>query len=376
MKQTVVLARLILLGAILGGLTLAGCSFTTAKLSEATMCLGVDSETKPLNPTDTFGLNTPEIFCSVKLSNAPEDTEVASEWVYVKGEAEGVTDYVIDTRALTADGTVYMWFSYPRPDGGWPVGEYRLNLYIDGKEAVSLPFTVSGTATGTGGTALSEATMALSADAMSKPVSVTSVFPSDTPEIVCTALVSNAAAGTELLSEWYYVSGEWQGVTNRLIGSVPVMVQGTQYAALTLTVPPEGWPAGQYQVKLYLNGALQEAVPFTVESAPISAVMAMSVDKDAQPVNQTTTFPVGVDKVYTVVFVNNVPAGANMLMEWYETGGAVDRYINKYEAPIENREKPYGIYLGGGTGGWKKGSYAVVVSVNGERQIVLPFTVG
>ena len=379
MKTSYVLARLLVIAAILGAMSIYGCSgevsFTTAKLTEATMCLGVDGDFKPLNPTDKFSVNTPEIFCSAKLSNAPDDTEILSEWVYVKGAAEGVTDYVIDSGAVTAEGTAYMWFSYPRPDGGWPIGEYQVNLYIDGKKAVSLKFTVSATATGPGGGSISQATMALGVDAQSKPVNPTTTFAANTPEIYCSVLVSNAPAGTELLSEWYYVSGEWQGVTNRLVGSIPFVTQGTQYVSLSLLIPDEGWPGGQYQVKLYLNGSLQEAVPFTVQSAPITAVMSMSIDAKSQPVNQTATFPVGVEKVWTVVFNHGVPAGAKLLVEWYETGGAVHKYMFKYETTIEARELPYAVNATGGTGGWKAGTYAVVVSINGERQAVLPFTV-
>lgn len=380
MKTSCILARHAVAAALVGAIVLTGCSgevsFTTAKLTEATMCLGVDGESKPLNPTDEFSVNTPEIFCSVKLSNAPDDTEVLSEWVYVKGEAEGVTDYVIDTAAVTADGTVYMWFSIPRPDSGWPVGEYQLNLYIDGKEAVSLPFTLSGTATGPGGGSISQATMALGVDSQSKPVSPTTTFAANTPEIYCSVLVSNAPAGTELLSEWYYVSGEWQGVTNRLVGEVPFITQGTQYVSLSLIIPDEGWPGGQYQVKLYLNGVLQEAVPFTVESAPITAVMAISVDADNNPVNPTATFPVGVDKVYCVIYVRDAPAGTKLLAEWYDVGSAVHRFINKNsELTVQTSDKPAWVSLAGGTGGWKAGSYAVVLSINGERALVVPFTV-
>jgi len=383
MKTPVSRALSVLLMLVVVGTASAGCggevSFTTASLSDATMCLGVDSEAKPLNPTDEFGVNTPEIFCSVKLSNAPDDTEISSEWIYVKGEVEGVEDYVIDTVPLTAEGTQYLRFSLSRPTDGWPVGEYELNLYVDGKKKVTVPFTVSrtGTATGPGGASLSEATMTLSADSMSRPLEPTSIFKADAPEIICSVLVSNASAGTELLSEWYYVSGEWQGVTNRLIGTIPVDVQGTQYAALSLTIPAEGWPAGQYQVKLYLNGVLQDAVPFEVESAPISAVTAMSVDADYNPINPTSAFPVGVEKVYCVVYLRDVPASSKLLVEWYDVGSAVHRFINKNtEMTVQTSEKPTWASMSGGTGGWKAGSYAVVLSLNGERVLIVPFTVG
>lgn len=383
MKTAVVRTLLVLMATVFVGASMAGCSgevsFTTASLSEATMCLGVDANSKPLNPTDEFGVNTPEIFCSVKLSNAPDDTEVMAEWVYVKGEAEGVKDYVIDSVPVTAEGTVYMWFSLPRPDTGWPVGEYTLNLYVDGKKKATVPFAVTrtGAAGGPGGASLSEATMTFSVDAMSRPLEPTGVFPADTAELICSVLVTNASAGTQLLSEWYYVSGEWQGVTNRLVGTIPVAVQGTQYAALTLTIPDEGWPAGQYQVKLYLNGTLQDAVPFEIEPAPISAVTAMSVDADYNPINPTSAFPVGVEKIYCVIFLRDVPANSKLLVEWYDVGSSVHRFINKNnEMTVQTSEKPTWASMSGGTGGWKAGNYAVVLSLNGERVLIVPFTVG
>lgn len=381
MRDRAFLARLLLLTVLVLGVAAAGCSgevsFTSAKLSEATMCLGVDGENKPLNPTDTFGVNTPEIFCSVKLSNAPEDTEVGSEWIYVKGELSGYDNTTIDSLALPAEGTQYIQFSLPRPQSGWPVGEYELKLYIDGKEQVTLPFTVSKTAPVQGGGSISEVTMALGVDANYRPVNPTSTFKSTTPELFCSINVSGLAVGSEVLSEWYYVSGEWQGVTNRLIGTVPIVTQGTEYISLSLLIPDEGWPGGQYQVKLYVNGSLQEAVPFSVESAPISAVMAMSVDADYNPINPTSTFPVGVEKIYCVIYVNNAPAGTKLLVEWYDVGQTVHRFINKNnEMTVQTSEKPTWASLQGGTGGWKAGSYAVVLSINGERALIVPFTVG
>ena len=380
MSNRAFLARVVLLASLVAATLLAGCSgevsFTTAKLSEATMCLGVDAENKPLNATSTFGVNTPEIFCSVKLSNAPDETEVGSEWVYVKGELAGYDNTVIDTLVLAADGTQYIQFSMPKPQSGWPVGEYALNLYIDGKEELSVPFTVSKSAPVQGGGSISEVTMALGVDASYRPVNPTSTFQSDTPELFCSINVSGVQVGAEVLSEWYYVSGEWQGVTNRLIGSVPIVTQGTQYISLSLLIPDGGWPGGQYQVKLYVNGVLQEAMPFSIESAPITAVTALSVDKDNNPVNATSTFPVGVEKIYCVIRVNNAPAGTKLLVEWYDVGAAVHRFIGKNnEMQVQTSDRPTWGSYSYGTGGWPAGSYAVVLSINGERALIVPFTV-
>ena len=135
---TPVLALAIMLG-------IGGCegevSVTTADFSEAKMALGVDADNRPVNPTTVFAVDTPEIFCSAKLSNAPADTEITSSWVYVSGEAD-LTDYEIDSYTLTADGTRYVEFSLSVPDTGWPRGNYQLVLSINGKENETLEFTV------------------------------------------------------------------------------------------------------------------------------------------------------------------------------------------------------------------------------------------
>ena len=137
MLVTSLLSALILLS--------VGCevSFTTAKLSEATMALGVTDDNKPVNATTVFSPDTEEIFCSVKLSNAPDHTEVTSVWVYVGGAVEGLTNYEIDSYSTATEGTSYINFSLPRAaDTDFPKGDYKLVLYVDGKESVALPFTV------------------------------------------------------------------------------------------------------------------------------------------------------------------------------------------------------------------------------------------
>ena len=131
---------------LLAPISLVGCggevSFTTASLSEATMTTGVDADFRPLNVTNAFTPDTPVIYCSVKVSNAPPDTEIRADWIYIKGEAEDLTDYLIDSVILTAEGTQYIKESLISPDEGWPRGDYKVVLYVDGKEELTVPFSV------------------------------------------------------------------------------------------------------------------------------------------------------------------------------------------------------------------------------------------
>lgn len=145
MKKIAVLIAAIFIASLLLVIPFTGCegevSFTTASLSEVTMCTGVDSEEKPVGIADSFNTDTPEIYTSAKLSNAPADTELKVEWIYIKGEAD-VTDYLIDEFTGTTEGSGYPWVSLSRPEDGWPKGDYKVVWYIDGKEKMSLPFKV------------------------------------------------------------------------------------------------------------------------------------------------------------------------------------------------------------------------------------------
>jgi len=135
------LALVVLVGSL--SVPFTACSMTTAQLSEATMASSIDEITgQPIGTTDTFTADVPEIFASVKLSNAPDDTEVSSEWIYVSGEMEGIENYSIMTLSDNFSGTQYIYFSISEMEGGWPGGNYDVVLFIDGEEQLTIPFTV------------------------------------------------------------------------------------------------------------------------------------------------------------------------------------------------------------------------------------------
>ena len=391
MKRSIFRTCLVLFAALIGTTQLAGCSgevsFTTASLSEATMATGTDSDNQPVGATDQFQVDTPEIFCSVKLSNAPNDTEVLSEWVYVKGELEGVTDHIIDTFPVVTDGTRHLQFSMERPDGGWPKGDYKLVLYVDAKEEVAVPFTVGEVAANPFASSdstptLSQATMTLGVTSDSQPLNPTSTFATDTPEVFCSVLVSNVSEPVDLLSEWYYVKGEIEEASNVLIDSVPLTVPEDQYVQFSLTLPDNGWPIGEYKLVLYLNGTEELIVPFTIEStsgatsaAPISDVtMALGADDNAQPINPTSTFPAGTKKVYTTLYISpDVSAGTIFLAEWYEMQGESPSLVDSYEFDVEGDYDYYVYYEM--EEGWPASEYAIILYLDGEQQAVAYFTV-
>jgi hypothetical protein len=122
---------------------------TAASLSEATMCKSVDSLKRPIDKTDVFAPDTPEIFCSIKVSNAPPDTKIKAEWIYIQGEAEGLKNYSMESWSTETEGTRYIYASITRPDKGWPNGDYKVVWYIDGTEQMTVPFKVQDSTSAT-----------------------------------------------------------------------------------------------------------------------------------------------------------------------------------------------------------------------------------
>lgn len=130
-------------------LLIAGCSSEekkfdsdSAKLTGAVVGLGLDDDARATDASDVFHPDTPAIFVSVKVSDAPPATEVQADWTYVRGELEGVSDYVVDSTTTQAEKEGYVGLSLTRPDTGWPLGEYKVVLRIDGTEKLSVGFTV------------------------------------------------------------------------------------------------------------------------------------------------------------------------------------------------------------------------------------------
>ncbi|MFO8144021.1 MAG: hypothetical protein R6T78_05055 [Dehalococcoidales bacterium] len=118
-------------------------NFSGSSLSNATMCNSVDASTRePIEPTNVFSPDTPEIYCSVKLSNIPTSSEISAHWIYVQGELENLSNFLIDETSITTSGTRYLSFSETKPENGWPTGDYQVKLYLDGEEKTSATFKV------------------------------------------------------------------------------------------------------------------------------------------------------------------------------------------------------------------------------------------
>jgi hypothetical protein len=110
-------------------------SVSTAKISDVYL---TSNELKS-GETITFS-NDQTFYCVVEVSSAPDDTTLKAVWTAV--DAEGVDPgYLIDEVELTTDGNNTFTFDLSN-DNLWPVGTYKVEIYMNGDLEKTLDFSV------------------------------------------------------------------------------------------------------------------------------------------------------------------------------------------------------------------------------------------
>lgn len=111
-----------------------GGSISTANISDAWLATDEkgDSRTTVFSPSDTFNL-------FLELKNAPEDTALKVSWYAVKAEGEEANTLIHETEYKSSDDTIRFYLTN---DQAWPVGSYKVDVYLNGKLDKSLSFEV------------------------------------------------------------------------------------------------------------------------------------------------------------------------------------------------------------------------------------------
>ena len=124
--------------AIILMLSALACNFSasTANITNAHMSTDESDSTQ----TTVYSPNTATFYCFYDLNNAPEDTVVRGVWTLVA--AEGFeSNSEIDSAEITGSDDSY-YFSLDRAADEWPVGQYKIDLYINGNLVETVNFEV------------------------------------------------------------------------------------------------------------------------------------------------------------------------------------------------------------------------------------------
>lgn len=123
-------------------LALSSCSFnvSTANLSGVKVCTALKDGVCAKDQA-TFAPDTPEIFVSTLLSNAPDGTKLTFSWKYLEGKGVDIDSVEVETK----NGENTAQSSLSKPTQGWPAGRYEvvLKLGTDNSEPFHKKFQVA-----------------------------------------------------------------------------------------------------------------------------------------------------------------------------------------------------------------------------------------
>jgi hypothetical protein len=239
---------------------------SAAILSEGTMCTSLDLLTnKPIDKINVFPNDISKIFCSVKVDKADFNTNIKARWTYVSGELDSMKGKIIYEPTTKAEGRPYISFSIGmQPGKNFPIGQYNITLFVEGKEQTNLPFTVVDAATITW-PYVSEMSTFSYTDQDQKTAALTAQFPSDTKQVNFRARAYGAPTGTEINIQWILDRSADATIQSKLIKEDKSNIEGSVEIRASLATKTDPFVKGDYLIKMLVNGEEVATVPFQVQ---------------------------------------------------------------------------------------------------------------
>jgi len=110
-------------------------SFSTASIQDAYMSLDADGN----SPTTTYSQDA-VFYAQVDLANAPDDTVLKAVWTVVDAEETDPNLVINETEFISSDGLIH--FDLENTDYLWPIGEYKVDIYLNDTLDRTLTFYV------------------------------------------------------------------------------------------------------------------------------------------------------------------------------------------------------------------------------------------
>lgn len=240
------------------------CAQGTAPAYLKEIILTTDTKGEGFTPVDTvteFQPSQATFHAVAVLEKAPANIKLAAAWYLVRAEgyASGTK---IDEKELTVNdgGTRNVDFTLKTSQDRWPPGDYCVEIYAEGNLALSRTFKVTGDTTPSNASGGVVKQVVLAEDSKPEtfePVNPTTTFKSNAPFIHATVQVQDAPANTQFRARWYPPGQDPL--------DFDLKTDGTRWLDFRLTPAPNGFPAGDYKVEIYVNEQLADTKTFTVE---------------------------------------------------------------------------------------------------------------
>jgi hypothetical protein len=225
-------------------------------ITKVTLALNTEGENfDPVDPSTEFGPNA-TIHAVVAVKKAPTDTKFSAKWLTTDVGDADVPDKLIDGTETTAGGSGNLDFSLS-PTTTFPVGNYRLEIYINDKLDQLVEFSVveggpEQISDSTDPGYIVSVTLAKGVKGAAKdPVNPTSIFkPTDTVHAV--VKVQGAPEGTSFTSIWLVTDIGDVAEPDTVVDSLTLQKAGDGNIDFSLE-PTKPFPVGSYRVEIQID---------------------------------------------------------------------------------------------------------------------------
>lgn len=224
------------------------------------------------------------------------------------------------------------------------------------------------------------------------PLGITDTFPADQSIFHAVITIADAPANTKVKAVWTVVDIGDASQADKQMAEYELATEGSRNLDFTFKPNNGSLPAGSYKTDIYVNGTLDRTLTFTVEGAVVEATPTVEVTPgsvivkitmaedttgdDKHPVNPTTVFKPD-STFHAVVAIQDAPADTTFGAAWYVTdvgtAAAKDTKIDSTEL-VTDGTRNIDFTLKPDTT-WPVGTYRVEISVGGEIEQVVDFSV-
>lgn len=258
-------------------LSAAGCRADTTSLGQVAVATAVDRDNAPVNALATIVASAPAIYVAAEVVNATAATRVVVEWRYVTGDRVVATESFAGNRSSdrpqefvtqVQPTTSYLYSRLSLTDVSWPVGSYEATVALNGSVTKTVGFNVVNESEFD---ELAKKAMVKNiylGSAVNTQGQITvpgSTFTRGQPNIYAAVLLQDVPAGTQLRARWRYLP------TNQVITDFSTAFSGGGYLPFGIGLNrfsrlwADGlWPAGTYEVTIYVDNILVATKNFSV----------------------------------------------------------------------------------------------------------------
>jgi hypothetical protein len=332
------------------------------------------------------------VYVKVELGSAPDDTKVKAVFSTVDVEGDEDNKLIDDHELTSGSGTLTFTLSNTKL---WPAGTYKAELFLNDKLDRTLNFDVKASQTAQvtppaptqvaptqaaptlpptteGSVTTARITRAFMAHDENGNEPATRFQPD---EVVYTIFDLEAPQGASMKAVW--VAKDAQDLAlNTILEELPFDMQtsGRNWVSYSPTAG-EPWKPGRYQVELYVNNALSQALDFTIEeaSSPDSGSITGAYTAFDQDGNSPTTV-FGPNDIFYCIVDFSTSGLVSIRAEWYavDTQESQNSLIDSYTADVSGTGSTW-FSLSSGT--WSVGTYRVDLYVNDQYSMTVDFEV-